>query len=276
MFAAETIPAFMFFLLMFIVPESPRWLVKNARDEKARNILAKIGGESYANRGLENIKASLVGEIEKVNFRELLESKMIRILGLGVFLAVLQQWCGINTVFYYADEIFSAAGYGISAILLNIVITGAVMLIFTFIAIQTVDKWGRKILMLIGAAGLACTYLILGGGYFVGSEGFHMVILVVTAVAFYSFTLAPVTWVLISEIFPNRIRGAAVSVAVFSLWAGCLTLTYTFPFLNENLGTAFTYWLYALICLIGFVVMKVKLPETKGKSLEEIEVELVG
>jgi SP family sugar porter-like MFS transporter len=275
MFAAETIPAILFFLLMFFVPESPRWLVKNAQDVKARKILLKIGGEIFANTGMDDIKASLIGEIQKVNFRELLDPKMIRILGLGVFLAVLQQWCGINTVFYYAEEIFSAAGYGISAILLNIVITGAVMLIFTFIAIQNVDKWGRKILMLIGAAGLAGTYLILGGGYFVGSEGFHMVILVVTAVAFYSFTLAPITWVLISEIFPNRIRGAAVSVAVFFLWTGCLTLTYTFPFLNENLGTALTYWLYALICIVGFIVMKAKLPETKGKSLEEIEREFV-
>jgi len=275
MFAAETIPAFLFFILMFIVPESPRWLVKNARDEQALKILNKIGGVHFAKEGIDHIKESLVGEIEKVNFKELLDPKMIKILGLGVFLAVLQQWCGINTVFYYADEIFSAAGYGISAILLNIVITGAVMLIFTFIAIQAVDKWGRRILMLIGAAGLACTYLILGGGYYVGAQGFHMVVLVVTAVAIYSFTLAPVTWVLISEIFPNRIRGAAVSVAVFSLWTGCFTLTYTFPFLNENLGTASTYWLYALICIAGFMVLKVKLPETKGKSLEEIEKELV-
>jgi SP family arabinose:H+ symporter-like MFS transporter len=275
MFAAEIIPAILFFMLMFFVPESPRWLVKNDQAVKARNVLIKIGGENFANKSVDDIKASLIGEIEKVNFRELLDPKLIRILGLGVFLAVLQQWCGINTVFYYAEEIFSAAGYGISTILLNIVITGAVMLIFTFIAIQTVDKWGRKILMLIGAAGLAGTYLILGGGYYIGTQGFHMVILVVTAVAFYSFTLAPITWVLISEIFPNRIRGAAVSVAVFFLWTGCLTLTYTFPFLNENLGTALTYWLYALICIAGFIVLKAKLPETKGKSLEEIEKELV-
>jgi SP family sugar porter-like MFS transporter len=218
----------------------------------------------------------LADESEKVNFRELLEPGMLRILALGVFLAVFQQWCGINTVFYYAEEIFTAAGYEIGDILLNIVITGSVMLVFTLIAIQKVDHWGRRILMLIGAAGLSVTYLMIGLSYRLSIQGFPVLLLVIVAISFYSFTLAPVTWVLISEIFPNRIRGAAVSVAVFALWAGCLTLTYTFPFLNERLGTANTYWMYAAICAVGFLVLKSKLPETKGKSLEEIEMELLG
>jgi SP family sugar porter-like MFS transporter len=150
------------------------------------------------------------------------------------------------------------------------------MLFFTFVAIQTVDKWGRKILMLLGSAGLAISYVLLGLGYKLSFQGFPVLVPVIVAIAFYSFTLAPITWVLISELFPNRIRGAAVSVAVFSLWAGCLTLTYSFPFLNEGLGTANTYWLYAGICAFGFLVLKKRLPETKGKTLEEVERELVG
>jgi MFS family permease len=149
------------------------------------------------------------------------------------------------------------------------------MLFFTFVAIKTVDKWGRKILMLVGAGGLATVYIFVGLSYKLNIQGVPVLSLVIAAIAFYSFTLAPITWVLISEIFPNRIRGAAVSVAVFSLWTGCLTLTYTFPFLNESLGTANTYWLYAGICALGFLVIMKKLPETKGKSLEQIEVELV-
>ncbi len=276
MFAAETVPAVLFFLLMLVVPESPRWLVKNGRDKKASRVLEKVGGKTYANQGLEEIRASLVDEIAKVNFRELLEPKMVRILSLGIFLAVFQQWCGINTIFYYAEEIFTAAGYGVSDILLNLVITGTVMLFFTFVAIKTVDRWGRKILMLVGSAGLAMVYIFVGLSYKLNIQGVPVLSLVVTAIAIYSFTLAPITWVLISEIFPNRIRGAAVSIAVFSLWTGSLTLTYTFPFLNESLGTANTYWLYAAICALGFVVIRKQLPETKGKSLEQIERELVG
>ncbi len=276
MFAAETVPAFLFFLFMFIVPESPRWLVKNAQDNLAGKILEKIGGTNYGREALLQIKETLVNEIEKVHFRELLEPRMRKILGLGIFLAVFQQWCGINVIFNYAEEIFSAAGYGVSDILFNIVLTGIVNLVFTFVAIRTVDRWGRRPLMLTGAAGLALIYTLLGFGYFVHSQGVHMLTLVVTAIGFYAMSLAPVTWVIISEIFPNRIRGAAMSVAVFSLWSACFVLTYTFPFLNKSLGAAGTFWIYGAICVTGFLFIKKYLPETKGKTLEKIEIELVG
>ncbi len=275
MFAAESVPAALFFILMFFVPQSPRWLVKNGRAGAAQKILARIGGEQYAQNGISDILKTLEYEIEQVNFRDLLEPKLVKILLLGVFLAVFQQWCGINTIFYYAEEIFTAAGYGVSDILLNIVITGSIMLVFTFLAIKKVDQWGRRILMLVGAGGLAVVYVLIGGSYFLHFQGLPVLVLVVTAIAIYSFTLAPIVWVLISELFPNRIRGAAVSIAVFSLWMASLILTYTFPFLNNSLGTAGTYWLYAGICLTGFIVLWKKLPETKGKSLEEIERELV-
>lgn len=275
MFGVETVPAFLFFVFMFIIPESPRWLVKNAKDLKARQILEKIGGKPYAEDTMIDIKETLKNEIQRVDFKYILQPNVLKIIGIGVFLAVFQQWCGINVIFNYAEEVFSQAGYGVSDILFNIVITGTVNLIFTFVAIHTVDRWGRRGLMLTGAGGLAVIYILLGTGYFTGSQGVHMLVLVVTAIACYAMSLAPVTWVVISEIFPNRIRGAAMSIAVFSLWTACFILTYTFPILNRGLGAAITFWIYAGICVVGFLFIKKRLPETKAKTLEEIEQELV-
>jgi len=177
----------------------------------------------------------------------------------------------INVIFNYAEEVFSAAGYKVSDLLLNIVITGAVNLIFTIVAIGVVDKVGRRKLMLLGSAGLAIIYLVLGAGYFKHSHGVHMLVLVVAAIACYAVSLAPVTWVVIAEIFPNRIRGTAMSVAVMSLWVASFVLTYTFPLLNRGFGAAVTFWIYAAICAAGFVFIRYRLPETKGKTLEEIE-----
>ncbi len=274
MFGVTAIPSLFFFAGMFAIPESPRWLAKNGKNREARAILSRIGGETYADRAITDIESTLVNEIKKVNFRDLLEARMVRILILGIGLAVFQQWCGINVIFNYAEEVFSAAGYKVSDILLNIVITGAVNLAFTFVAIATVDRAGRRILMLTGAAGLAIIYTVLGACYQIHSQGLHMLFLVIAAIGCYACSLAPVTWVVISEIFPNRIRGAAVSVAVTALWAACFILTYTFPFLNRNLGPAKTFWIYATICVIGFLFIKVRLPETKGKTLEQIELEL--
>ncbi|MBN2181115.1 MAG: sugar porter family MFS transporter [Sedimentisphaerales bacterium] len=276
MFGAETVPASLFFLLMFFVPESPRWLVKYGRNEGALNTLTRIGGPVHAEAELADIKDTLTGEeIGRVNFGDLLEPRLLKIVGLGVFLAVFQQWCGINVIFNYAQEVFQAAGYGVSDIMLNIVITGIVNLVFTFVAIFTVDRFGRRILMLIGAGGLAGVYAVLGTGYYLQSTGIHMLIFVVTAIACYSMSLAPITWVVISEIFPNRIRGASMSITVFFLWVGCTALTFTFPFLKNTLGAHGAFWLYGAICVLGFFVIWTKLPETKGKSLEAIERELV-
>lgn len=277
MFAAETIWAFLFFLLMFFVPESPRWLIKYGRNEMAQRILARIGGPEYACAEVVDI-SNTIGEEEvaRVNFTDLLDPKLLKIVGLGVFLAVFQQWCGINVIFNYAQEVFKAAGYGVSGIMFNIVITGIVNLAFTFVAIYTVDRFGRRILMLIGGGGLAIIYGLLGMAYYRNSTGIYMLILVVSAIACYAMSLAPVTWVVISEIFPNRIRGAAMAIAVFALWVGCTVLTLTFPFLNRLLGAHGTFWLYGIVCVIGFVVILFKLPETKGKTLEDIERDLIG
>ena len=275
MFAAEIVFAVAFFLLMFLVPESPRWLVKYGRDAEATAILARVGGQPYAKREVSDVKQTLASEeIAQVRFSDLLEPRLAKIIALGVALAVLQQWCGINVIFNYAQEVFSAAGYGVSEIMLQIVITGIVNLVFTLVAINAVDRLGRRVLMLGGFGGLAVIYAVLGAGFYLNSTGVYMLILVVSAIACYAMTLAPVTWVLISELFPNRIRGAAMSVAVFALWLASMVLVATFPYLKSWLKASGTFWLYGFICVVGFFIMLWRLPETKGKSLEQIEREL--
>lgn len=274
MFAAETVPAGLFFLLALLVPESPRWLVKKGRTERARSILAKIGRESYADAEIAEIRSTLNDASAGVNYGQLFSPKLLKILGLGIFIAVFQQWCGINVIFNYAQEIFEAAGYDVSGMMFNIVITGIVNLVFTFVAIKTVDRIGRRPLMLIGSGGLMITYAILGACYYFQVKGFAVLIVVLTAIACYAMTLAPITWVLLSELFPNRIRGAAMSVCVSALWIACFALTVTFKPINAAMGAAGTFWLYGAICLVGFLFLKRFVPETKGKSLEEIEKEL--
>ena len=194
---------------------------------------------------------------------------------LGIVIAVFQQWCGTNVIFNYAQEIFSAAGYEVGDVLFNIVITGIANVVFTIVALQTVDRWGRRSLMLFGAGGLGLIYLTLGTCYHLHVTGFFMVVLVVAAIACYAMSLGPVTWVLLSEIFPARIRGVAMATCTFALWTGCTTLTFTFPSMNASLGSSGTFWTYAAICTAGFLFFWRRCPETKGKSLEELEKELV-
>ncbi|WOO40608.1 sugar porter family MFS transporter [Rubellicoccus peritrichatus] len=275
MFAAETIPAGLFLLLALVVPESPRWLLKRGREAQAHSILARIGGEAYAKFEVADIGATVEDHSPRINYAELLSPKLLKIVGLGIFIAVFQQWCGINVIFNYAQEIFEAAGYDVSGMMFNIVITGVVNLVFTFVAIKTVDKLGRRPLMLIGSAGLMVTYAILGACYYFEVKGLAVLLVVLSAIACYAMTLAPITWVLLSELFPNRIRGSAMSLCVSALWIACFGLTVTFKPINAAMGAAGTFWLYGVICLIGFVVLQRFVPETKGKSLEEIERELV-
>jgi sugar porter (SP) family MFS transporter len=275
MFGITAIPSLLFFAGMFFVPESPRWLAKNGQSLNARTILRKIGGEQYSVAALKEIEGTLVNEVEKVRFRDLLDPKMKKVLFLGVALAVFQQWCGINVIFNYAEPIFLQAGYDISGVLKNIAWTGSVNMAFTFVALGVVDRGGRRPLMLFGAASLAVIYVAMGFCYHAHVQGPLMLALVLAAIAAYSMSLAPVTWVVISEIFPNRIRGAAMAVAVAALWLACFILTDSFPYLNSRLGPAGTFWLYAVICVLGFILIYFKLPETKNKTLEQIEKELV-
>jgi sugar porter (SP) family MFS transporter len=271
MFGVTVVPSVFFLLGMLFVPESPRWLAGKGRLRQAEATLTRIGGASYGARVSLEIQESLQRDCTKTSLRSLLERKMLKVLGLGVFLAILQQWCGINVIFNYAEEVFSAAGYQVSDILFNIVVTGAVNVLFTIVALRTVDRYGRRFLMLFGTSGLAIIYCVLGFLYHRHSHGLHMLLLVVAAIGCYAMSLAPVTWVVISEIFPGRIRSAAVSISVTFLWVACFVLTYTFPILNNSIGAAGTFWIYAGICALGFFYIGVSQPETKGKSLESIE-----
>jgi len=276
MFGLTAAPSVLFFAGMFFAPESPRWLAKNGQGDRARSVLRKVGGEKYAVAAADEINTTLAREeVQQVHFADLLDPKMRKVLVLGVVLAVFQQWCGINSIFNYAEEIFRAAGYDISSVLKNIAWTGSVNLAFTFVALGVVDRGGRRPLMLFGSAALAAIYFVMGFCYYRHVQGLPLLLLVLAAIGCYAMSLAPVTWVVISEIFPNRIRGAAMAVAVSSLWIACFVLTYTFPLLNARLGASGTFWLYGVICLLGCLFIWKKLPETKGQTLEEIERQLV-
>ena len=249
MFWAETLPAALFLVMSFFIPESPVFLALKHEEMK----------ESKHEAGL----------------KELFQSKYSKVLLLGLVIAVFQQWCGTNVIFNYAQEIFVGAGFDVDGMFINIVITGIANVLFTFVALYTIEKWGRRTLMLIGAGGLGIIYLTLGTCYFMGLTGFLMVALVVLAISVYAMTLGPVTWTLLAEIFPNRIRGIAMATCTFALWVGCCTLTFSFPSMNAALGSSGTFWIYSGICVCAFIFLMRNCLETKGKSLEELEKELV-
>jgi sugar porter (SP) family MFS transporter len=272
MFAVTAIPSLLFLVATFLVPESPRWLAAKGRDLQALSVLERLGGRAYARQVIEDFKAAGGGAPRVSILRELSSPGMAKVLLLGVTLAVLQQWCGINVIFNYAQEIFAAAGYQVTGILFNIVITGAVNVAFTLVALGAVDRYGRRFLLLGGVSGLAVIYIILAACYHLHLQGKPILILVLAAIACYAMSLAPVTWVVIAEIFPNRMRGSAI--AVTALWAACFALTYTFPTLNAALGAAGVFSTYAAICVAGAAFLYLRLPETRGRTLEEIEIDL--
>jgi sugar porter (SP) family MFS transporter len=271
MFWAGTVPAVLFFIFSFFIPESPRFLAKSGNWKAANATLERIGGTEYAIQEQKEIAETLQGTDSKIDWTVLKSKKLRPVLILGIVLAVFQQWCGINVIFNYAEEIFTSAGYSVGDMLFNIVITGTVNLIFTFLAMRMVDSWGRRKLMLLGSIGLAVIYFMLGTSYFFELKGLAILVLVMVAIATYAMTLAPITWVVLSEIFPNSVRGTAMAIATTALWIACFVLTYTFPILNKMLNASGTFWLYGVICFLGFLFILKKLPETKGKSLEEIE-----
>lgn len=276
MFGAGTVPAALFFLAMFVVPESPRWLMKNGKEEKGRRVLAAIGGKLHADREVAEIKRSLTNETAAVHFSELLQPGILKVLALGIFLAIFQQWCGVNILFNYAEDVFREAGYGMNDVLFNIVITGGVNMAATFVAIFTVDRVGRKALLVAGSLGLVIIYALVGACFHFGVPGPYILGLALAAIACYGCTLAPVVWVVLSEIYPNRIRGAAMSISVFALWAACFALTDLFPIVKKGIGIGNTFWIFGGICAVGFVVVSMCLSETKGKTLEQIERDLTG
>lgn len=258
MFWAETLPAALFLLMSFLIPESPVYL-SEVRDKRLEQ------GDYHQPQ-----KYSLTSQLSPLTSK-----KYRKVLLLGLVIAVFQQWCGTNVIFNYAQEIFTGAGYNVDGMFIDIVITGIANVVFTFVALYTIEKWGRRTLILIGAGGLGLIYLTLGTCYFMEVKGLLMVALVVTAISVYAMTLGPVTWTLLAEIFPTRIRGVAMATCTFALWVGCCTLTFSFPSMNAALGSSGTFWIYSAICVCAFIFLFRRCPETKGKSLEQLEKELI-
>ncbi len=271
MFASETIPATLFLILLFFVPETPRYLVIRNKPEKAFEILRKINGSEKAKSILEEIQSTIVHKSGK------LFSFGVVIIVIGILLSVFQQFVGINVVLYYAPEIFKNMGSGTDYALLQTIIVGAINLTFTVIAILAVDKFGRKPLQIIGGLGMAVFMFALGFAFFFDSLGLSALIFMLGYVACFALSWGPVTWVLLSEIFPNRIRGRAMAVAVAAQWISNYIISSTFPILNnssfltEKFNHGFAYWIYGIMGILAAWFVWKLVPETKGKTLEEME-----
>lgn len=274
MFAVTAIPSILFLIASLFLPESPRWMAIRGRYEDAQRVLEWFGDKDYADHVLKDFVTASGFQSSSSALQNLRDKGIRKLLAVGVILAVLQQWSGINVIFNYAQEIFAAAGYQISDILFNIIVTGAVNIAFTFVALFAIDRFGRRFLLLFGFGSLSLIYSILGALYWLHLRGKPMLFLVLAAIACYAMSLAPAIWVVIAEIFPNRVRSSAMSIAITALWSACFLLTYTFPMLNASLGPSGTFWTYALVCLAGIVFLTFQLPETKGKTLEEIEIDI--
>ena len=257
MFWAETLPAALFLVMSFFIPESPVFRnLTSASSPKGEG--SKVTSANRFGSPLSYWRG-VGGEVAPLR----------RTLTLGLVIAVFQQWCGTNVIFNYAQEIFVGAGFDVDGMFINIVVTGIANVVFTCVALLTIERWGRRTLMLLGAGGLGVIYAVLGWCYHEGLTGVLMVALVVAAISVYAMTLGPVTWTLLAEIFPNRVRGVAMATCTFALWVGCCTLTFSFPSMNAALGSSGTFWVYASICACAFVFLYRNCPETKGKELEE-------
>ncbi len=270
MFASEVIPALLFLVLLFFVPDTPRSLVLKAKPEKALEVLIKVNGVEQANKILEDIKSTMTDHSAK------LFSYGGAVIIIGILISVFQQFVGINVVLYYAPEIFKSMGSGSDTALLQTIIVGAVNLFFTVLAIQTGDRIGRKPLMIIGALGMAISMFAIGTAFFTDSLGIFALFCMMVYVACFAISWGPVTWVLLSEIFPNNIRGKALAVAVAAQWISNYLVSWTFPMMDKNsyllekFNHGFAYWIYGVMALIGMYIVWKFVPETKGKTLEEM------
>lgn len=273
MFWVEALFTSVFFLSAFAIPESPRWLVKEHKVDQATRVLTRIGGGQYAKECVAEIAESVkeTADHKRIDWSFLRKRKTKTIVVIGLLVAMFQQFCGINVIFDYSEQIFSEAGYGDGDIIFNITVVGLVNVAFTLIGLRVIDTWGRRKLMLIGYGVLSILFLLLGSFYYMEFTGIIMLVCVLIGIGVFAMTLGPATWVVLSEIFPNRVRGVAMSMATFGIWSGGFILTYTFPLIAEALGTSGTFWAYAVICMLAYVFVLEYLPETNGKSLEEIE-----
>jgi len=270
MFFSGVIPAGIFFILLFFVPETPRYLVMKGKDEKALKVLKKISGNESASKILQEIKSTT----HEKNVPWL--SYGFFIIFVGIMLSVFQQFVGINVVLYYAGNIFRNMGSSTDSSLLQTIIVGIVNLLFTVLAIFTVDKFGRKPLMIIGSIGMAVSMIALGFAFYFNQLGIAALIFMLTYTAAFAMSWGPVCWVLLAEIFPNSIR-SALSIAVAAQWIANWVVSLTFPIMNDNVWLTekfhhgFSYWIYGVMGILSAIFMWKLVPETKGKTLEEIE-----
>ncbi len=275
MFASGLLPALLFLVLLLTVPESPRWLAEHGRRNEALAVLTRVNGTKAAGREMAEIEAAAA--VESSTLSQFVRSGPATVLIIGVSLAVLQQVTGINVFLYYGPEIFKKLGSGTDVALLQTLTVGAVNLLFTVIAIYSVDRWGRKPLMLTGAAGMGICLLAMGTASYVGRAELWVLLLILGYIACFALSIGPVTWVILSEIFPTKIRGRALALSTLCLWIANFVVSQTFPMMNENrwlVGTfhhAFPFWVYGTLCLVEILFVWRMVPETKGQSLEEIE-----
>jgi len=264
MFLSEAIPSGLFGLFLFFVPETPRFLALNNQDTKALQILTRINGVEQAKVIFQDIKLS----VQKSSAKLFSYGKIIILI--GVLLSVFQQFVGINVALYYAPRIFESMGAEKDASMLQTVVMGLVNVIFTVIAIMTVDKWGRKPLLMVGSVGMAIGMFAIGALAFMKIIGISTLVFIIIYTASFMMSWGPICWVLISELFPNKIRGKAVAVAVAAQWAANYFISSTYPAMME-FSSGLTYWFYGLMSIISFFFVWKMIPETKGKTLEEME-----
>ena len=271
MFATGTIPCVLFFIGLFFIPESPRWLYKAGRKAESLKVLTRVGGEALAKMEIIEIAESLKINEAKVTSGEIFGPSSRKVMLIGFFLAVLVQVSGINTIIDYAPKILLAAGVEIKNALLQTSLLGLINFIFTFVAIIFIDKVGRRFLYLIGSMGMAVTLVLLALSFYLKMDGIFTLVCIMLFLMFFSSCIGPVFWTLVSEIFPNRIRGKALAFASFTQWIFNFLVVLLFPHFLALLGGATTFLFLAAMSFVQWLFTYLYVPETKGKSLEEIE-----